>query len=293
MKILLNALTIFLFALFISTSCWADNIHELFNAVSRKGDAQALIELKAEAEKGNSEAQEKLGYLYSSPNYPDKNTEKDEENPDLAGKPHHHKWHKHRQAFKDIIPQDYQEAMKWYQKAAAQGNVEAMKGIENLYENGLGMPKNMDEALKWYVKAAEKGDEVAITKLGWMYFYGQNGVKQDYAEAAKWSKLANSNGQMDYFAAIHLAQIYKDGLGVQKDPVEANYWVWKASMGSIQIPAADPQKVIDEMKASPVTDEQTVIKEVLTLPLTPEQKAAITKRIADEQKAMPSAHKAP
>jgi tetratricopeptide (TPR) repeat protein len=265
MKLFLNALMVFILALFISLSCKADedrqhsmHVHELYRAV-HQGDAQALIEFKAEAEKGDSWAQTMLGNLYSSPDFPSKPNAPDE----------------HRQGFKDILPQDYQEAMKWYQKAAAQGDPTAMAGIGKMYREGLGVPKNTDEALKWDTKAAETGDTQQARALGWKYFNGQDGVKQDYAEAAKYFKIELAK-QMDYFTVVDLAEMYKDGKGVQKDPVEAYYWIIKLqrTMG-----APLGQKV--EGGASP-TDQQKIINEVLDLPLTPEEKADVMKRTAPE-----------
>lgn len=41
------------------------------------------------------------------------------------------------------------------------------------------------EALRWYQKAAAGGDVAARLAIGYMYFHGQ-GVNQDYAEAARW-----------------------------------------------------------------------------------------------------------
>jgi hypothetical protein len=51
-----------------------------------------------------------------------------------------------------------------------------------MYQAGNGVPQNYPEALKWFRKAADEGDAMAQAALGLMYHNGQ-GVPQDHAEA--------------------------------------------------------------------------------------------------------------
>ena len=51
---------------------------------------------------------------------------------------------------------DYNEALKWYRKAADQGNAKAMNNIGLLYEKGNGVPQNYQTAKEWYKKALNK-----------------------------------------------------------------------------------------------------------------------------------------
>jgi TPR repeat protein len=53
------------------------------------------------------------------------------------------------------------------------------------YAKGRGVPQDDAEAVKWYRKAAEQGDANAQYNLGQGYGDGQ-GVPQDHAEAVKW-----------------------------------------------------------------------------------------------------------
>ena len=61
--------------------------------------------------------------------------------------------------------QNYTEAVKWYQKAADQGDAVAQSFLGFMYEDGQGMPKNLSEAKKWYQKAADQGDPYAANAL--------------------------------------------------------------------------------------------------------------------------------
>jgi hypothetical protein len=104
------------------------------------------------------------------------------------------------------VPQDYAEAVKWYRKAAEQGNAKAVKSYRKaaeqgnaeaqfnlglMYDKRQGVPQNYAEAVKWYRKAAEQGFAEAQTNLGIMYFTGQ-GVPKDYVLAHMWFHLAIS-----------------------------------------------------------------------------------------------------
>ena len=50
------------------------------------------------------------------------------------------------------------EAVKWYKKAAEQGNASSQFKLGSSYANGEGVTKDMKEAVKWWTKAAEQGD---------------------------------------------------------------------------------------------------------------------------------------
>ncbi len=60
-----------------------------------------------------------------------------------------------------------------------------------MYDNGLGVPQDYARAVKWFRKAAEQGQALAQSNLGFMYYEGR-GVPQDYAQAHMWYNLAVS-----------------------------------------------------------------------------------------------------
>ena len=87
------------------------------------------------------------------------------------------------------VPQDYEEAVKWYRLAAAQGNVSAQYSLGLAYEKGQGVSQDYKEAVKWYRLAAAQGYQVAKINLGVMYANG-TGVRQDLVRAYMWFTLA-------------------------------------------------------------------------------------------------------
>jgi hypothetical protein len=79
---------------------------------------------------------------------------------------------------------------------AEQGDAEAQLNLGNGYYHGEGVPQDYAEAAKWNRLAAEQGHASAQYHLGFMYDNGQ-GVPQDYAEAVKWYRLAAEQGHAE------------------------------------------------------------------------------------------------
>jgi hypothetical protein len=122
-------------------------------------------------------------------------------------------------------PQDYTEAVRWYRKAAAQGDVRALNGLAYMHDHGQGVPQDHAEAVRWNRKAAERGDATAQSYVGFCYLHGQ-GVPQDYAEAVRWNRKAAEQG--DATAQSYLGFSYFRGQGVPQDHAEAVRWYRKA-----------------------------------------------------------------
>ena len=76
-------------------------------------------------------------------------------------------------------------------------------------------------AFKALKPLAEQGNAVAQQELGVMYRKGE-GVRQDYAQAAKWFRKAAEQGVAE--AQNNLGGLYATGLGVKQDNVEAYKW---------------------------------------------------------------------
>ena len=55
------------------------------------------------------------------------------------------------------VEQNFEEASKWYRKAAEQGVAEAQYRLGILYRDGNGVPQDMEYAYGWYSVAAHLG----------------------------------------------------------------------------------------------------------------------------------------
>ena len=89
------------------------------------------------------------------------------------------------------VAQSYQDAMLWYQKAAAQDYAPAEYNLGVLFDKARGVPLDFVEAMRWYRQAAGQGYAPAQYNLGLLYYYGQ-GTPQDYVQAHLWVTLAAS-----------------------------------------------------------------------------------------------------
>ena len=88
------------------------------------------------------------------------------------------------------------EAIKWYTKAAKQGNVEAMFCLGECYEYTYGVRRSYRKALLWMKRAAERGFEEAFWKLG-IYYKQGIGTKKDLATAAEWYEKAGMHNEAE------------------------------------------------------------------------------------------------
>jgi S1-C subfamily serine protease len=92
------------------------------------------------------------------------------------------------------IAKDDALAVKWYRKAAEQGNAQAQCNLGTMYADGKGVVEDDALAVKWYRKAAEQADAQAQHNLGVMYATGQ-GIAVDFVAAYIWFDLAAAQGQ--------------------------------------------------------------------------------------------------
>ena len=122
--------------------------------------------------------------------------------------------------------QNYTEAVKWYRKAAEQGNADAQNNLGFCYSKGYGITQSRAEAIKWYRKAAEQGNAAAQNNLGDCYYYGRS-VAQDYIEAVRWYRMAAEQG--DAVAQNNLGFCYSKGYGVLQSRTESINWYCKAA----------------------------------------------------------------
>jgi TPR repeat protein len=121
----------------------------------------------------------------------------------------------------------YDDAHRWYAKAAELGNAQAMHNLGFQYATGQGAQRDYAEARKWFSKAAELGNAAAMFHLGQLYENGA-GVHRDYGEARRWFAQAADRGIP--LAMIYLGELYANGLGVPRDYNEARLWYRKAAL---------------------------------------------------------------
>ena len=160
-------------------------LKEGYDALSRKDYATAIKEYRPLAERGDAEAQYRIGRLYE---------------------------------FGNGYPKDQAQGIAWIRKAAAQNHADAQQELGVIYATGDGVKQDNVQAVAWFRKAATQGDATAQYNLGLLYAKGQ-GVAKDYAQAIDWWRKSATQGNAD--AQFKLGVVYTTGQGVAKDPVLA------------------------------------------------------------------------
>ena len=110
------------------------------------------------------------------------------------------------------------DALHNMQEEAVGGDVQAQFNLGLAYGDGRGVPKDYAEAAKWLRLAAEQGNALAAYGLGVLYTDGL-GVQSDGAEAFKWFRQSADAG--DVLGECGLGMAYAQGIGVSTDEVEA------------------------------------------------------------------------
>jgi TPR repeat protein len=86
--------------------------------------------------------------------------------------------------------------IKTLRKQAEAGDVKAQFNIGSIHENGSGVRQDYAEAAKWYRKAAEQGDVDATRILGLAYYLGK-WVPKVLVQSYFWFSLAASRATGD------------------------------------------------------------------------------------------------
>lgn len=88
-----------------------------------------------------------------------------------------------------MLMQNVAKAMYWWQKAAEQGDSNAMLHLAECYFDGFGIARNVHEGAMWLERSARNNNPLAMQRLGKCYMSGI-GVRQDINEANRWFEAA-------------------------------------------------------------------------------------------------------
>lgn len=155
---------------------------------------------------------------------------------------------------------DMATAAKWYRKAAEQGHVQAQTRLGVLYYQGRGVPADLAEAARWYAKASEGGSPHAQYNLALMYERGQ-GVPANAAMAASLYEKASDGGTVQ--ARLSLATLYARGDGVKRDPQRALMWLNMAAASGLRVNDAIRQGLLDELSSEQEAEAKRLAEERL------------------------------
>lgn len=112
------------------------------------------------------------------------------------------------------MAEDYENAFAWAKKAADAGNANSMYGVAKFYYTGQGVKQDKAEAKRLAEKAAELGEVKGVSLAAQVYEDEQN-----YTKALELYKKAAEQGEVK--SLVMLAQLYYNGQGVAQDKEEA------------------------------------------------------------------------
>ena len=93
----------------------------------------------------------------------------------------------------DGVVENAEQAVRWFRRAARQGDVHAQRSLGMAYRYGHGVEEDPDEAFRWYRQAARQDDPTSQCRVGQAYEFGQ-GVEEDEERALRWYRRAARQG---------------------------------------------------------------------------------------------------
>lgn len=126
------------------------------------------------------------------------------------------------------VSRDLKMARYWYEKAARNGQIDAIFNLAVMNSKGLGMRRNASRAFRLYCKAALLGDLQSQANLAVMLLDG-DGAKKDVTEGFRWLRHAAQRG--DPKAQYNLGRAYLYGEDIRKSDTYAQKWLRKAATG--------------------------------------------------------------
>ncbi len=90
----------------------------------------------------------------------------------------------------------YESALNVWLSRARGGDAEAQHYVGEIHERGMGTDPNFEEAARWYRKAAEQGYTRSMVNLAYFYEQGM-GVEQDMTKALDWYRKATGSDESE------------------------------------------------------------------------------------------------
>ncbi|MDH6306367.1 TPR repeat protein [Parabacteroides sp. PF5-5] len=121
--------------------------------------------------------------------------------------------------------EEYDEAIKWFEKSIIQGSSEGLCNMGLMYYSGIGVQKDIQKAYDHFYKSAQQGNVDAKVMIGEIFYYGHLG-SQDYQKAFTLYTQAASEDNAS--AQNKLGLMYYFGRGVTANYETAAEWFEKS-----------------------------------------------------------------
>lgn len=188
-----------------------------------KDERKAFHWLNKAASQDHTNAQFEIGMMYYKPGNDD-NSQAESLLLKAADK-----GHSNAQYFLAAIysqNQQYDDAARWLDRAFQNNHEEALEMLIDLYMSGkLGSP-DKDRVLRWLEQASIKGLRDAQYKLGEEYLVREE-ISNHNSKAFAWIEKSARNGYTQ--AKYKLATLYKEGIGARKQYTKSARWFREAA----------------------------------------------------------------
>jgi uncharacterized protein len=125
----------------------------------------------------------------------------------------------------ELLPQDWQQAVCWYERAAGQGTADAQYALAMLYLD-KDAADDKDKAFQWFKNAADQGHADAWNRLGKCYIEGW-GTGRDFTQAMTCYRKAARLGSATAHHRIGL--MYLEGEFIEQNEAAGYKWLEKAA----------------------------------------------------------------
>ena len=177
------------------------------------------------------------------------------------------------------------KAAEWYTHAAEQGHVNAQYNLADMYDRGVGVDESGDKiaAAHWFeqVVNAEHYElsPFAARHLGWYHENGQVEIEhgedatpeekaaaaEEYTDylfdtAARGFLALAENGELDSEGQYYLAELHKEGKGVEQSDREAYIWFFISAENGDEDAAKEVAEMREEYDADDLRDAEADAK---------------------------------
>lgn len=121
---------------------------------------------------------------------------------------------------------DFDEAVRWYEKAASLGCARAHWELFRMMYDGI-VAADPREMIEHLFASADLGSVMAQQRLGQMYYFGDV-LEMDPAKAFHYTRKAAEQGHS--LAKFVVGYMYGHGIGVQRSDTEAEVWYSSAGL---------------------------------------------------------------
>jgi prolyl 4-hydroxylase len=146
-----------------------------------------------------------------------------------------------------LLPNAFQEAARWYQRAAERKHPMAQDRLADLYMLGRGLPQSDARAFEWYARTADQGYAMAQCNLAYMLSQGLGTPADQQAATSLYLKAAAQGEARAYY---NLGLRFAAGSGVPLNPVHASAWMSNASRLGYPTAKTELDSMLTQLSAS-------------------------------------------